>query len=256
MLFPIMSIYREYYNDQKALPDPISLPRGTCRTPVPPTVHLRSTLAQSPALQILDIRTNADTVGLYEKFELTFDITGTVATNPFFPYDPGLPPGDGGITSNGLFSGPQPCLMVCKPRKRTRQECASSPLPVIKSALPACQKLRRISTRQFAPTHIPAPARAMYPSYSPLHCHNPDGVDQHTTRKRLGKRMIGSAFTVLYKCFALFEKPSPPLFCTIRSVGSVPSEWWQICISPLTKLLGGPVSRDQPHHGFSTITRM
>ncbi|MCS7179574.1 MAG: hypothetical protein N0A03_09980, partial [Anaerolineae bacterium] len=40
------------------------------------------------SLQIRNLQANASTVGLYEKLELTFDITGTVATNPYFPYDP------------------------------------------------------------------------------------------------------------------------------------------------------------------------
>lgn len=58
-------------------------------------------VAQSAALQINNIRANAGTVGLYEKFELTFDITGTVAANSYYPYDPSPPlspgrPADGG----------------------------------------------------------------------------------------------------------------------------------------------------------------
>ncbi|MBO9336452.1 MAG: hypothetical protein J7455_17490 [Roseiflexus sp.] len=66
----------------------------------------KSTAAPS-ALQIANIQTNASNVGLYEKFELTFTINGTVATNPFFPYDPSPPAGvpvGVGISVEGLFS--------------------------------------------------------------------------------------------------------------------------------------------------------
>jgi hypothetical protein len=58
-------------------------------------------------LEIVNVRPNASSVGRYEKFELTFDITGTVATNLDFPYDPDPPPGvpvGVGITVDGLFS--------------------------------------------------------------------------------------------------------------------------------------------------------
>ena len=58
-------------------------------------------------LQVANVRANAATVGRFEKFELTFDVTGTVATHLDWPYDPdppaGLPAG-AGITVDGLFS--------------------------------------------------------------------------------------------------------------------------------------------------------
>lgn len=57
--------------------------------------------------QILNVQTSTGTVGRFEKFELTFDITGAVASNLDWPYDPdppsGLPAGVG-ITVDGLFS--------------------------------------------------------------------------------------------------------------------------------------------------------
>jgi len=69
--------------------------------------------AAAPAIQaasgpaILNVRSNASSVGLYNKFELTFDIQNSVATTLDWPYDPappaGLPAGTG-ITVEGLFS--------------------------------------------------------------------------------------------------------------------------------------------------------
>ena len=59
------------------------------------------------ALQIVDVRSNATTVGQYERFELTFGVTGTTATNLQWPYDPNPPPGvpaGVGISVDGLFS--------------------------------------------------------------------------------------------------------------------------------------------------------
>ena len=57
--------------------------------------------------QVANLRVNAGQVGLYEKFELTFDVPNTVATNFQFPYDPnppaGIKPGIG-ISVDGLFS--------------------------------------------------------------------------------------------------------------------------------------------------------
>jgi hypothetical protein len=56
---------------------------------------------------ISNVQTNASTVGRYERFELTFEISGTTATNLQFPYDPDPPPGAPpgvGITVDGLFS--------------------------------------------------------------------------------------------------------------------------------------------------------
>ncbi|MCS7177796.1 MAG: DUF5060 domain-containing protein, partial [Anaerolineae bacterium] len=70
------------------------------------------------SLQILNIRANTTTVGLYEKLELTFDITGTVATNPYFPYDPSPPPGvpaGVGITVDGLFSPDNWTTVITQP---------------------------------------------------------------------------------------------------------------------------------------------
>lgn len=63
--------------------------------------------AQSSALQIENLQANTNTVGLYEKFELTFTIRGSVATNPYFPYDPSPPrgvPAGVGITVEGIFT--------------------------------------------------------------------------------------------------------------------------------------------------------
>jgi hypothetical protein len=56
---------------------------------------------------ISNIVANSDTVGRYEKFEVTFDISETTAINPQFPYDPDPPtgvPAALGITVDGLFS--------------------------------------------------------------------------------------------------------------------------------------------------------
>jgi hypothetical protein len=58
-------------------------------------------------LQIIDVELDSTTVGRFEKLELTFDITGTVATHLDWPYDPDTPPGvpgGAGITVDGLFS--------------------------------------------------------------------------------------------------------------------------------------------------------
>jgi uncharacterized repeat protein (TIGR01451 family) len=58
-------------------------------------------------LTIADVQASAASVGLYEKFELTFNVTNTVATYLDWPYDPAPPPGvlaGVGITVEGLFS--------------------------------------------------------------------------------------------------------------------------------------------------------
>jgi hypothetical protein len=58
-------------------------------------------------LQILDVEANSAIVDRFEKFELTFDITDTVAIHLDWPYDPGAPPGlpaGVGISVDGLFS--------------------------------------------------------------------------------------------------------------------------------------------------------
>jgi len=70
----------------------------------PPTLPARAAPA---ALRISGIQANASSVGLYEKFELTFSVEGSVATNPYFPYDPSPPngvPARVGITVEGLFT--------------------------------------------------------------------------------------------------------------------------------------------------------
>lgn len=57
-------------------------------------------------LQISDISAPAS-VGKYEKFEISFNVTGSVATNMQMPYDPAPPAGiagDAGITVNAEFS--------------------------------------------------------------------------------------------------------------------------------------------------------
>ena len=49
----------------------------------------------------------ADSVPKHGKFEITFAVTGSVATNPQMPYDPAPPPGiaaNWGITVNAEFS--------------------------------------------------------------------------------------------------------------------------------------------------------
>lgn len=58
-------------------------------------------------LQIINVETNSAVVGCYETFELSFDITDTVASSLDWPYDPDPPPGlpaGVGITVDGLFS--------------------------------------------------------------------------------------------------------------------------------------------------------
>lgn len=70
------------------------------------------------SLQIVDVHLNASTVGQYERFELTFDITGIVATNPSFPYDPDPPPGvpaGVGISVDGLFSNNNWATTIVQP---------------------------------------------------------------------------------------------------------------------------------------------
>jgi hypothetical protein len=72
----------------------------------------------SAALQIVDLQASSTTVGLYEKFELTFRVTGSVATNPYFPYDPNPPPGvpaGVGITVDALFSPDNWTTVITQP---------------------------------------------------------------------------------------------------------------------------------------------
>jgi len=57
------------------------------------------------------------TVGLYDSFVLTFNVT-TTATNPYFPYDPDPPPGvpaGGGVSLDGLFSDDDWASSVIQP---------------------------------------------------------------------------------------------------------------------------------------------
>ncbi len=59
------------------------------------------------ALTIADVQANAASVGLYQKFQITFQVADTVATHLDWPYDPAPPPGIPpavGITVEGLFS--------------------------------------------------------------------------------------------------------------------------------------------------------
>ena len=80
---------------------------------------VQSRAAAAPtALQIVGLRSSAATVGLYEKFELTFNINGSVATNPYFPYDPAPPagvPAGVGITVEGLFSPDNWTTVITQP---------------------------------------------------------------------------------------------------------------------------------------------
>jgi hypothetical protein len=55
---------------------------------------------------ISNIQENSNDVGMYEKFELSFDVD-TATTNPYFPYDENPPPGIDtgiGVTINVLFT--------------------------------------------------------------------------------------------------------------------------------------------------------
>jgi hypothetical protein len=67
-----------------------------------------SVSAQS-SLSITNINQSATSVPLYDKLEISFNVTGSNATNPQFPYDPqsvtGLTTGNG-ITVDGLFLPP------------------------------------------------------------------------------------------------------------------------------------------------------
>jgi hypothetical protein len=77
-----------------------------------------SVYAQSPGPVVGNVQANAATVGRYEKFELTFDITGTAATNLSFPYDPDPPPpvpAGVGISVDGLFSHDNWATFVVQP---------------------------------------------------------------------------------------------------------------------------------------------
>ena len=70
------------------------------------------------SLTITHVEANATSVGLYEKFELTFEIGGTVASNLDWPYDPSPPPGipaGTGITVEGFFSNDDWATTVVQP---------------------------------------------------------------------------------------------------------------------------------------------
>ena len=63
--------------------------------------------AQKAGPTIADVQANSSTVGRYEKFELTFGITDTVASDFDWPYDSDPPsglPASTGITVEGIFS--------------------------------------------------------------------------------------------------------------------------------------------------------
>ena len=85
---------------------------GSCAA-VPCTVS-----SQGGGPTVANLRANAETVGRYEKFELTFDITDTVATDPYFPYDPDPPagvPAGVGVSVDGLFSNDDWATSVAQP---------------------------------------------------------------------------------------------------------------------------------------------
>lgn len=78
----------------------------------------RAFATQRSHLQIMNLQPSALTVGLYEKFELTFDVTGSVATNPHFPYDPNPPPGvppGVGITVEATFTHVESNTVLTQP---------------------------------------------------------------------------------------------------------------------------------------------
>ncbi len=87
------------------------------------------------ALQIVNVTENADPVGLYEKFELTFNVLGSVATLPDFPYDPAPPPGvpaGAGITVEALFTRDNWHTTLVQPAFRYqayRSECVGGSNP-------------------------------------------------------------------------------------------------------------------------------
>lgn len=74
--------------------------------------------SQNAGPTITNVQVSADTVGRYEKLELTFDITDTAATNLYFPYDidppPGVPAGVG-IFVDALFSNDDWATSVTQP---------------------------------------------------------------------------------------------------------------------------------------------
>ena len=70
-------------------------------------MYLSASVAANGGPFISNVQTNAAEIERYEKFEITFEITGTTATTPDLPYDPAPPPGvtpGTGITVEALFS--------------------------------------------------------------------------------------------------------------------------------------------------------
>jgi hypothetical protein len=69
-------------------------------------------------LEIANVQANAATVDRFAKFELTFDVNGSVATYPDWPYDPVPPPGvpaGVGISVEALFSDDDWATTVVQP---------------------------------------------------------------------------------------------------------------------------------------------
>lgn len=71
--------------------------------------RLPAPTVEASGLGISNLTTSQTTVTEYAKFEITFSIDNTIATNLQFPYDPAPPPGLSpgvGVTVNGLFLPP------------------------------------------------------------------------------------------------------------------------------------------------------
>jgi hypothetical protein len=89
-------------------PTTLSLSTAT-PTPSPSPTQTTGVTPVSGSLAIGAVSANASSVAEYTKYELTFPIGGSVATNLQFPYDPAPPPGLNGrigITVEGLFLPP------------------------------------------------------------------------------------------------------------------------------------------------------
>lgn len=74
-------------------------------TQTAPPVNLAATA--SSGIKVTDVHLGDASLGVFERFEATFALTSTVATNLDWPYDPNPPPGlpaATGITVDGLFS--------------------------------------------------------------------------------------------------------------------------------------------------------
>ena len=83
-------------------------------TPTPYLSPIPITQSATGNFSILNINQSTGTVVNYEKFEVNFDISGTVATNFDFPFDPNPPAGISvsnarynGISVNAVFTDPQ-----------------------------------------------------------------------------------------------------------------------------------------------------